>query len=475
MSQFQLILKQETFALAVNAIEMSTTRPFDKADGQKQDDDPFASEFMLDKMVAQAEQFKLTPRFDFLNIPYDNHQEYYFMFPDAWHIETPVVVETPQFITKTVYSLYKMVQAQAMERLMHAFGLEDKWYARLAKFAIFDIIFTLYAGGLTHEIAGHGWRSKESGNDRSYSLNLFKGEFGQGAVTKVAPNHTVFQDLLCTVEGTASTQNASKLSYKDMRINGGDHIKAHYYLDTKWDITAYIWIWNNPNWSLVPGQDFKEDFQGSSDQMGDISSYWFGSGSLRYQELLDKGYLPEEISRLGLYKGPGFSFWTIYMGALWNFVDPTAIYLAYQMGNYVINGDDKFAVPDYLPRTNYYMTPYGSWYEASMPFYIKDAVMEAGIHTTANTEGLEQSAGGWIELQNLRLQPHKYARFDMGGKLHVFNLRGKWGALFETSIVYSPLDTVGIGGKIGYKPKDAYLPGYPMDSLIWGIDIVLRY
>ncbi|MBU0573671.1 MAG: hypothetical protein KKH83_04255 [Candidatus Margulisbacteria bacterium] len=407
--------------------------------------------------------------------PYSNYQEYQLSVPDAWHSGSAVTPEAPGFITKTVYSFYKVTEAQGFDRAMHALNIHDLWYVRLIKQVLLDAPFTLYSGGVVHETAGHGWRAKEIGCEQKYLFNPFLAEFGQREdVECPIESMTPLNSLIGTVEGPASTQNASKWAHRDMLVNGGDHIKAYWYLDTKLDITNYTMLWNNPTWTIIMSK-FDDAYRGG-DTRGDVAGFWYDSQDLRYQELLDKGWLPEEIHEKGLFKGPGFSYWNIYIGALWNLIDPTAVYMAIQLVKYVFLGEDKFEMPGFIPRTNYYMTPNGPLYQLAVPFRIGPAVMEAGMETTVNTEGLEQSGGGWLKLHNLKWQPAKYARFDFGAELHVFNRRGKWGVLAEGSLMYSPIDQIGIGGSVGYKSENVYLPGRPYeDSLLYSIDVAVRF
>ncbi|OGB90131.1 hypothetical protein A2625_04905 [candidate division WOR-1 bacterium RIFCSPHIGHO2_01_FULL_53_15] len=384
----------------------------------------------------------------------DAPKEYVFRYDSLWHMETGAV---------NLISVHQLVEDWVIRPWGEAAGLTASGNGRLLEL-IPTAILSLYAGGMQHEIFGHGARFREIGFGTKSDLRFWKLKFGQVAITGnsyyIKNNKSPYIDRLGRISaagGMEATQVMSKRIAQQTAIGGGGYDLGWLYLDTKLDTTEYI-LANSPAIRRGIVYPYLEEFNQAvfkiSSSAFDISSYWRLMGELRLEELVDQYGLKTVLDN-DLWHGPNFNFRAIDAGALWNALDPTLWYSAYRVYDYIDTGRDTFSPPSFLPRTNFALTTRGPDFYFRLPFKADGTTLfDPYIRSTANHS--ENNFGAGLEMHNLYLGHLSGAAFTVNPELHGWykaGWQGGFGYSLGTGISAQIQDRFSIGGGGYYKTE----------------------
>jgi|GEM_PF-2278412 len=328
----------------------------------------------------------------------------------------------------------------------------------------------LYTGGVQHEIFGHGYRDREAGCEVEYDMWPFPIEFGQTRKEKCPVNLGPEHGIMDSMGGLEATQAFSVFTGQNIKLYGGNLSRAILYIDTHLDISNYIDVWNNPSIGASPFTPFSEKEQAYPTFKGDIVSYWHKM-SIKEYEHLRQTKTEKEIYDEGLWQGPNFSYNNIRAGAVYNLLDPYTLYLGYQGFKYLFTGKADFNVPDYLPRTNFILSPNGPEYYLTWPVMAGKTLIEPQIRTTANKD--KNAFGAGVAARNIQLNL-RGTDVVLDGSVNVWKAPDGMGVSAEAGVqtnilgrLWKPLERFYLGGSVTAK-TDGYVMAQPIEAGVSG-------
>jgi len=364
-----------------------------------------------------------------------------------------------------IFTGYNLGIDYVLEPLAVATRFENNGFGRLFVAIVYEA-WALYAGGVQHEIGGHGGRYREIGCSPHHDMWPFPIKFGQ--ITKYNCSFTLNleQDILTAMGGTEATQVLANITSRQMMLHGANVAKAIGYLDFHLDLSNYIGVWNNPGYSDGSLTPFTEDENNYPEHFGDIHAYWkYMSG----KELahLKQFHTLKEIHANNLWTGPNFSYNNIRAGAIWNAADPLTLFLAYQVLRYVFTGNKEFEIPDFLPRTNFVLSPEGPEYYLTLPFRVKETLFEPYLRSTFNYD--KNAYGAGLDVFNIPI-PIKSSHLVLEAGTHVWNAHQGPGVSASLGVhtnilgkAWRPLEKYYLSGGVIVK-TDGYVFGQPLEQ-----------
>lgn len=386
--------------------------------------------------------------------PDDKKKEYYPVKYDENH--------TAQMGSDNLFTGYNLVMNYGVDPLAEATGIVNSIPGR-AMVVLTKEGVALYTGGVQHEVFGHGARNREAGCDPEHEFWPFPAQFGQ--MENFTCNKDLEQKVVATMGGSEANQEFSITIGQNMKIHGGNTSNAVLYLDTHFDTSNYIGIWDNPSLPDTSLSPFSEKEKSYPEFAPDISAYWEYMSRIEYEKLKQE-HTVQEVHVQNLWNGPNFSYNNIRAGAVWNALDPYSWYLGYQAIKYIVTGKDGFNIPNFLPRTNFILGPNGPEYYLGLPFTISDVLIDPYIRTTANYD--DNAFGAGVEARNIKLSLAK-TEVLLDGNVHVWKNAQAFGisagAGLYTNVIgnlWQPLDSLYLGTNMEVKTQ-GYVMSQPME------------
>ncbi len=368
-----------------------------------------------------------------------------------------------------LFTGYSLITDWVVEPFTKTIKADKKFIGRLFVMLTTEGV-ALYAGGIQHEVFGHGYRHREAGNELEHDFWPFPTKFGQFEIKKYAADYDLNDEIMATMGGLEATQTLSVFTGQNIKLYGGNLSRAMLYLDTHLDISNYIGIWNNPSIgdsSLIP---FSGKEQSYPSMEGDINWYWYKMAQKEYEHLR-KNKTEKEIYDEGLWQGPNFSYNAIRVGAIYNLLDPYTLYLAFQSLKYLFKGKANFDVPDFLPRTNFILSPNGPEYYLTLPFMAGKTLVEPYVRTTFNKD--KNAFGAGVTARNFKLGSGR-TKLVLDGGIHLWKDKDGIGVSGELGLhsnifakLAKPLDKVYLGVTATAK-TEGYMMAQPVEAGVSG-------
>ena len=187
----------------------------------------------------------------------------------------------------------------------------------------------------------------------------------------------------------------------------------------------------------------------------DTDDYWLNMGEAAHPEIYPGFVFNPQTGGKAAFGGAAFNG-----TALWNAADPWIWYLMFKGGQYVWSGEEDFRVPNFLPRTEAYLTTAGPVFQAAVPFCVERFCLSPYLRTTFNRDGnpFGQTRGEGIQHAGAR-----YGRYIVGVGGDYWNSNGTrgWAVRFDAMArLFRPLHHFAVGLEPSYKTAGP-LPGYP--------------
>jgi hypothetical protein len=364
-----------------------------------------AQPLQYSKVNSKAEPSLMAQKADVEQTNSNQRNNYTLRYDPYFHMETGA---------HDLFALHQFVENEGISPAAESLGLKETRGGRALEFFPFTLIWSLYIGGLQHEIFGHGARNRENGCSTNHDVRFWQIKWGQAMSSDNCSDRSWLEEGLDSAGGIESTQVMSKIIAQQTAIGQGKYHSAWLYIDTKLDTTDYI-LANSP--SNRRGI-FYPNLRGFNylNYEYDIEAYWFEMSYARLNELVDQ-YGIKKVHDYNLWNGPNFSYRAIEAGAAWNMLDPTVWYSGYQVYDYIDTGKETFKPPSFLPRTNFILTTRGPDFYFRLPFMTDGSTLfDPYIRTTANYS--ENNYGAGLEVKNISLGAPFGTKFTADAEAH---------------------------------------------------------
>jgi len=187
----------------------------------------------------------------------------------------------------------------------------------------------------------------------------------------------------------------------------------------------------------------------------DTDDYWLNMGEAAHPEIYPGFVFNPQTGGKAAFGGAAFNG-----TALWNAADPWIWYLMFKGGQYVWSGEEDFRVPNFLPRTEAYLTTAGPIFQAVVPFCFDRFCFSPYVRRTLNHNPgpLGQTWGSGIERAGTRFGP---LMAGVGGDYWNSNGARGGAARFDAMVrLFRPFDNLFAGIETACKTEGP-LPGYP--------------
>jgi hypothetical protein len=310
----------------------------------------------------------------------------------------------------------------------------------------------------SHEVFGHGARSREQGLETTYHFRLvqpYRSFFGESAAmtgeARFGRQGQEDRDLALVTGGIESDFRAAHWLAHDLVLHRG----AHYG-----DMIMYAAARLSYASSLL-------DPASASDPSDDVGNY-VGLLQRRFNRWTDVDRRAIE-SRLR----------TAY---LWNLADPTLFFAGYAVIlGHVVEGRRWVAAPlptawgvTFLPRTSFALSPFGA--EHALDLTLAHPKLTIDLQGRVGSSGLASHGGAGVRLSGL--QPFPFLRWSSHVDLwtqpeilwkerNVFDRPNRLGGNIGTEGVFSLSPSTGFVLALAYKTS-GYLPARPLHRGLYG-------
>ena len=359
--------------------------------------------------------------------------------------------KTLQIYTDNADSAYRLVMEQGVERLGDYGGTTRSRAGRGLQLGVATLL-AAYKGLFLHE-EGHAVALQQVGCRADVDFTLMGvgstatseyceedydydgNEFYRGSMKFLSESFR--KSAFTTAAGINATQYATQRIALRMQ-SGASYTDIPPYLLHKVDHSLSIRV------------------AGIIDGGNDVDNYWNNMwGMIHPYAYPGSPYnnFPGELE-------PPFDWKTLNRAAFWNIADPWIWYLTFKGGEYVWSGEENFRVPNFLPRTEAYLTTAGPIFQAVVPFCFDRFCFSPYVRRTLNHNPgpLGQTWGSGIERAGARFGP---LMAGVGGDYWNSNGARGGAARFDAMVrLFRPFDNLFAGIETACKTEGP-LPGYP--------------